>query len=524
MPYGHLRQYKNLVNEAQQKRIQITKKQQRELSKIFENIAKDFEKKYSNKNKTTLTYRFLEDYAKQLKKNSSEIYNNIKTIIESNMLLTAENTVNIQLKFFSDLCPSLSARFSDVFSNIPQQAVNELLSGEIYQDFKGLSERLWNYKGKFNKDIQYIINQGIISKKSAYDLAKDLEIYLNPKAKKDFDWSNVYPNVNKKIDYSAQRLARTSITHAYQMAFVRSTKDNPFVEEYEWLSSNSSRSCELCISRNGKHYKKDSVPLDHPNGMCTLVAVIPKSYEQIADTLARYQEGEENKFLDDWLFKDSIDGDLKDFFKSAFKQDLSKQIRSFERHLKYVQNQDVVVLLEQAKERTNFYKSFSSKSYCKVSSRDIYLSHMADNETIAHELFHEIDRYFNIIDSGALTNNLKRDYQRMLDISRMAGKDLKDMIYFEYPEAFRKNISKHIMNEEYRGLSDILNGLSLGNINFGYKHKTEYWSKPKKVERETWAQFGRILYSENQQVIRMLRDLLPNTYEEVMYILRELTK
>ena len=137
-----------------------------------------------------------------------------------------------------------------------------------------------------------------------------MEIYLNPKAKKPFDWSRVYPGVHKTVDYNAHRLARTGVTHAYQMSFQRSTRDNPFIEKYKWLSSNSGRSCELCRQRNGRLFEKDELPLDHPNGMCTVIAVIPKSYEQIADELADWANGKENPGIDRWLNPDSKRGTI----------------------------------------------------------------------------------------------------------------------------------------------------------------------------------------------------------------------
>lgn len=310
MPYGHLKEYCDLVREARKKRIAITKEQQKEIQKIYTDLAADLSSRLSRHSDKTLTYRWLKDYAKELRRESKGVCRTIQGITEKNMLAVTSAVTGAESTYWSKIVPALSERFSDVFSKIPGDVVNELLNGGVYKDFTGLSERIWNYQGKFNRDIQYVINQGIIAKKPAYDLAKDLEIYLNPKAKKPFEWSRVYPKCYKSVDYNAQRLARTSITHAYQMSFQRSTKDNPFVEEYEWLSSNSGRSCELCRQRNGKHFQKDNLPLDHPNGMCTVIAVIPKSYEQIADELADWANGKENPELDKWLNPDSKRGTI----------------------------------------------------------------------------------------------------------------------------------------------------------------------------------------------------------------------
>ena len=301
MPYGHIIQYTELVKQAQDKRIKITKKQQREISKMYSAIAEDLKKQLDKYGPETLTYRWLKDYAESLKTESKRLYRAIEKRVKEDIRSTAGAVTEAERAFYDSLAPELSDRFRDVFSRIPRQVTDELMSGGIYRDFTGLSERIWDYRRKYDRDIQWMIHQGITAQKSAFELAKDLEIYLDPKAAKPFDWSKVYPGVNKKVDYSAQRLARTSVTHAYQLSFQRATKDNPFVEKYRWLSSNSARVCPLCAARNGQLFEKDSLPLDHPSGMCTVVAVISKSYEEIGNELADWMHGKQNLEIDRWL-------------------------------------------------------------------------------------------------------------------------------------------------------------------------------------------------------------------------------
>ena len=301
MPYGHIRQYEDLVEEAQAKRIKITRKQRQQIARMYEEISKDFGKNLEGKSEKTLTYRWIKDYAKSLKGESKTIYTELQGIVSNSILNTAKAVTSAQEAFWGKINPLLSEQFRDVFSAIPQSCVDELMNGGIYKDFAGLSERLWNYQEKFNWDIGYVINRGIIEKKSAFDLAKDLERYLKPGVTKPWSWRKVYPNSNQIVDYNTQRLARTSVTHAYQISLQRSTRNNPFIEKYQWHSSNSGRVCPLCLSRDGQLYEKDDVPLDHPNGMCIITAVISKSYEQIADELADWARGGKNPALDRWL-------------------------------------------------------------------------------------------------------------------------------------------------------------------------------------------------------------------------------
>ena len=302
MPYGHIKQYMDLIDEAEQKRIRIIAQQERQIAKLYAEVAHDLGREAAKHKNNSLGHRWLVDYGKALKRDSKGIYRKIQRTVESNMLATAKAVTGANSKFWGGIVPEVSERFADVFSTIPQRAVAELMNGGIYKDFTGLSERLWNYQGQFKQDIGYIINQGILAHRSAYDLAKDLEMYLDPKYKCPYEWSRLYPRSNKVVDYSAQRLARTSITHAYQMAMRRSTQDNPFVEKYQWLASNAATgTCDLCRERNGKYFEKSSLPLDHPNGRCVVIPVIEKSYDEIAEEIRDWSKGGRNSALDKWL-------------------------------------------------------------------------------------------------------------------------------------------------------------------------------------------------------------------------------
>lgn len=100
---------------------------------------------------------------------------------------------------------------------------------------------------------------------------------------------------------------------------------------------------------------------------------------------------------------------------------------------------------------------------------------------------------------------------------------MASMIKSLYPEEFVKtDTGRMVIKAEHRGLSDILHGLSYGEIDMGYGHRRPgYWEKNLNIERETWAQIGRSLYQNDPKDIEMVRYLLPNTYKRVLEILEE---
>ena len=98
------------------------------------------------------------------------------------------------------------------------------------------------------------------------------------------------------------------------------------------------------------------------------------------------------------------------------------------------------------------------------------------------------------------------------------------MLYLKYPEAFRSTDLGLRLNPEYRGVSDILNGASGGEVYLGFSNSKEYWNQDLMLSKETWAQFGRILYSENSHVLKMVQEIFPDTYKEIIGILERMIK
>lgn len=284
---------------AEDIRIQLTKKQQREIKKLYERVAKKISKeaeKLPDTNSAALRRQYLKTLQGQVNEQIRRIGSALEGKLISNMSLVASAAVKDNLSFLQSLgMPTLKG----AFSHVPDDVVRSIVTGQVYDGNWSLSKAIWITTDKTQKDINTIIAEGVAQNKSVYDIAKDLEKYVSPSAKKPWDWNKVYPGTAKKVDYNAQRLARTMVSHAYQQSFVQTTIKNPFVTKYKWEASNSSRLCELCASRDGVLFEKDELPLDHPNGMCTFTAVTD-SMVDIADRIADWVEGKSDPELDDY--------------------------------------------------------------------------------------------------------------------------------------------------------------------------------------------------------------------------------
>lgn len=199
-------------------------------------------------------------------------------------------------------------------------------------------------------------------------------------------------------------------------------------------------------------------------------------------------------------------------------------LQEFKEKVDVISNVDAKILFEQAFKRTRFGKSQRKNSYFDLNNCTIYVSQSATAETIAHELFHEIDKTYGIIDNGALEEQIRNDYKRLMKASEKHGNSIKNMLYSKYSEAFEMGRRGLKLKEEYRGISDILNGMSAGKISLGYRHEESYWKKEKSLERETWAQYGRMIFQDNEKVLEFAEVLFPETTVEVLRILKEMIK
>ena len=61
-----------------------------------------------------------------------------------------------------------------------------------------------------------------------------------------------------------------------------------------------------------------------------------------------------------------------------------------------------------------------------------------------------------------------------------------------------------------------------GKTNLGYRHSISYWKKPYSLQKETFAQYGRMYYEENDDVLKMLKELFVDTTAQIDSIISKL--
>lgn len=296
-----------LFEDAAKAKDAIMASQQKEIAKLYDDWANDIAERakfYSHKTNASapLSERYYKELYKQMKATGQVVSDEISGIIKSNMYTIADSVVAENVKWLQSFGFSPDG-LNAAFSYVPHDVVQRLITGQVYQGGWNLSQRIWSDNQQTQKDIYQVMARGLAEQKSIYDIAKDLESYVRPGAKKswnpilamkntktgEIEYKRIY---KKQVDYNAQRLARTLAQHTYQQSFIATTKDNPFIMEYIW-HSNGSRVCELCMSRDGVHFKKNELPMDHPNGMCTME---PAVAEDMNDKLVEWFNSPDGTF------------------------------------------------------------------------------------------------------------------------------------------------------------------------------------------------------------------------------------
>lgn len=177
-------------------------------------------------------------------------------------------------------------------------------------------------------------------------------------------------------------------------------------------------------------------------------------------------------------------------------------------------------VLSAIKDTTDYAYSQKKKSFYSPKLNYVALRKGSSPGTTAHELFHKIDHMNNITNSpkNGISNALNSDWSNLLQKS---NGDVIGYLVGNYSNAFTLSKTGKIkLKEKYRGISDILSGLSGGAIDLGYRHTNDYWAGNGTLEREAWAQFGRVYYDNDPEVVQMMSSIFTNFNQCAIIALR----
>lgn len=314
--------YRKKVLEARKQILQLTLDQEKQIIEIYSKQAlKLIDEILEMPESRTRTHKI--DTARIINEYTKELYEQLNDNILKNIWESSYIQRKVILNFVDNVAPNrvIQEGLKRSITNISDNTVRTFIAGGYYEDGKTLSKRLWQYTKQNGEDIDTIIKMNISGGANVRTLASELEKYVNPKNR--VVSTNFKAGLNSyKISYNAQRLARTSITHAATETQIQNSKANPFSLGLKWNLSASHGSrmhghqdeCDRYATADSYGlgrgiFPADKYPLEHPNGLCYATEEVDEE-KAIKDIKAWAGGDLENKHMDEWFnnFKDKWNG------------------------------------------------------------------------------------------------------------------------------------------------------------------------------------------------------------------------
>lgn len=299
---------KSPFEKAHYEKIALNKKTAKKIKRAYSTTAKEIKAQLSLlKSKPigmlSVSESLKKVYLEGLLKDLNSSLDSLEKVVQSTILEATEQAGNLAVRASLETMEKAGLNFGikGAYSYVPRKEMANILSGQLYGKNWSFSKAIWGAEKKTKEDLEKIVARGLAGNKPIYDIAKDLEKYVDPSAKKPWDWGKVYPGTAKTVDYNAQRLARTMIQHSFQQSMVQSQRYNPFCKGIIWYSVGiHGRTCATCMERDGQVFPVKDLPLDHPNGLCYFEPAL-EPMDKIADRLADWTKGGADPDLDTYV-------------------------------------------------------------------------------------------------------------------------------------------------------------------------------------------------------------------------------
>lgn len=419
------------------------------------------------------------------------------------------------------------AKGTGVGSNLAKldtRKIDAMLRKPWAQDGANFSDRIWANKQKLVNTLHTELTQNIIRGASP---------------------QKAIDNITKTMEVSRNQAGRLIMTES---AAVSSAAQKDCLKElgvgrYEILATLDSHTSEICRYLDGKVFDMKeyavgvTAPPFHPNCRSTTVPYFEDEFTAGEQRAARNEATGKTYYVpadmkyQEWkkhyvsLQADSIINSAKKKIKGAlvdskivpFNELPSDITKEFDAGLKKA-DKNTALILQRELGNTDFYLSNNRKSEYIKGINAIGIAEESESSTVAHELFHKIDMQYNVTKQSSMIKAFNMDFNQFEDITLATRQ--------KFPDAFElSDRGRYKLKAEYRGVSDMISALSNGEVNLGYGHSKKYWNKYDGIQmQEIWAQYGRIYYDNNPEVVKMAETLFPSGTQRVNMKLRRLVE
>ena len=302
--------YYRLLKESQREKLSINKKTLLKVKKLYEEESKKLISKLNNANE--MNSQYINSYLEYVNKELKSLSKQIEKLTKQGIADTSQLMTEVNADVFSYIVKKYNL---DVDSNLLESlykpnynVVDKIISGDLYKDNKSLSKRIWGYNRNNLNKIQEILIDGMVNKRPLQDITNTLSAYTGGGNTKVKAITSAYGQMNA----NSLRLVRTSLNHAFIETMKDECRYNPFIEGYKWIMSgaHSSRmpNGDICDDYSSHDegigigvFKKNNIPIPHPNCMCVIIPYSEKPLETIGEEIGKWIKGEPNKGIDAWV-------------------------------------------------------------------------------------------------------------------------------------------------------------------------------------------------------------------------------
>lgn len=506
----------------------LTEQTAKRIQRIYKQSAQDIEKKLRNLKMLNPSDSLKKVYLENLLKDINKSSDSFNKLVQSIIMNAGEQAGSIAVDAGNKMMKLAGLEIKGAYSYIPRQQVLNIASGKLYGDSWTLSQSIWKNGLRTKSDIQNVVAKGLTENKPIKDIADDLMKYVDPTARKPWDWSKVYPGTATKVDYNAQRLARTMIQHSFQSSLVQSQRYNPFCKGVIWHSVGlHGRTCELCMERDGNVFPVKDLPLDHPNGLCYFEPALD-SMNDIADRLGDWVNGGSDPALDTYVAKAfnlspksttgkrAVNTVKESAAKKAVKMTRAEKQKFIDENLENTKkailrhraspkklpqqfwdavekqllaaDDDYLRFFAQGDKRIKYFIRSGKEGTYFDEADTIYMNLKTDLageggklplQVFFHEYGHLIDREMGKFTGKAMGERFSKRY---FTNSETFGKSLYSSLEKEYNKllnedgSLKKSVADALRKDDVSaGIQDIISGLSLNKNRIRWGHSTSYW-------------------------------------------------
>ncbi|MCH3962984.1 MAG: hypothetical protein LKE46_01800 [Clostridium sp.] len=310
-----MNEYEKMILDARKQFASLNFEQEKELFNIYKDVGNKLIGEILSMPQSRTRYHKIEQY-KIINEYRTELYYNLNKTIKNNVYKSSDIQKGVQLSFVDIISPDKATNeaLKRTITKVSSNAVKQLISGSYYKDGKTLSKRLWNITGDNGSKIDKIIKTNIAKGANVKELAAELDKYVNPKNR--ITAKSFKAGITNKVSYQAQRLARTSITHAQTETLIQNAIRNPFCKGLKWNLSPSHfmrmhGRRDICDEYNRKVFAPEDLPLQHPNCLCYMTEVI-EELDKCVETMKDWSKDRANpgikSNIDNWVQSEKYPG------------------------------------------------------------------------------------------------------------------------------------------------------------------------------------------------------------------------